>query len=104
MLTLSAGAPPWPRAALLLSQGIRNRAAHPVMVADQRTLPMCSVHPNNDINVIELFNIVVPDTYNDVFIDIPAVFRRIALLEGWNVFSICFNLIQRRNLFSIEIL
>jgi hypothetical protein len=32
----------------------------------------------DDAHVVALFNIVVPDINNDVFIDIPPVFKRIA--------------------------
>ena len=31
---------------------------------------------NDDEHVVEWFNSVVPDTCNDVFIDVPAVFRQ----------------------------
>ena len=36
---------------------------------------------NDDVHVVVLFYIVVPDMYNDVFIDVPDVFKRIASHE-----------------------
>ncbi len=33
---------------------------------------------SDDVHVVLLFNIVVPDMYNDIFIDVLAAFGRIA--------------------------
>ncbi len=42
---------------------------------------------NDDEHVVS-FNIVVPDIYNDVFIDVPAVLKRIASQNPKLVFNI----------------
>ncbi len=43
---------------------------------------------NDDEHVVELLNSVVPNTYNDVFIDVPAVLKRIASQNPKIVFNI----------------